>query len=73
MALGHIDLQPRQDEVPLHLARQPDALPKTLNREYKVIKVGKQSNIFPPPFHDQFAHDLRENPRGCGKPKREQL
>jgi hypothetical protein len=44
-----------------------------LNREYKVIKVGKQSNIFPPPFHDQFAHDLRENPRGCGKPKREQL
>jgi len=71
MALWHIDLQPRQDEVPLQLARQPNALPKTLNHEHKFVKLGKQSSAFPLLFHDQFAHDLRENPRGCGKPKLE--
>jgi hypothetical protein len=51
MALGHIDPQPRADEVPLHPPGHPDALPKTWLHEHEVVEVWEQLDAIPPPEH----------------------
>ncbi len=55
-ALGHIDPQPRVDEVPLHPPGHPDALLETGLHKHEIVEVWEQLDAIPPPEHDQFSH-----------------
>ena len=64
MALGHIDPQPRKDEVPLHPSGHPDALPETGLHEHEVVEVHEQLDAIPLSEHHEFSHNL-ENTQGA--------
>ena len=58
ITLGHIDPQPRADEVPLHPPGHPDALLETGLHKHEVVEVREQLDAVPPPEHQEFSHNL---------------